>query len=94
MKLALPHMVRCALCAGTRDFCPALAALVGSVQNIFSHSTLQCINSFVPITQKDGQAVVPRRLSLNTVSVSGLLSNPSTLFRTLKNLEKGLNYLS
>jgi hypothetical protein len=30
-----PWLVRWAHCAGTRDFCPALAALVRSVQNIF-----------------------------------------------------------
>jgi hypothetical protein len=68
MKGALPYMVRCARRAGTRDFCPALAALVGSVQYIFfPHSTLQYFTSFV-ITQQAGQAVVPRRLSLNTHS--------------------------
>jgi hypothetical protein len=32
MKGVLPWLVRC---AGARDFCPALAALVNPVQNIF-----------------------------------------------------------
>jgi hypothetical protein len=37
----LPWLVHRARCAGTRDFCPALAALVSPVQNIlFHHRTL------------------------------------------------------
>jgi hypothetical protein len=41
MKGGLPWLVRLALRAGTKDFCPALAVLVGPVQNIFfSHRTL------------------------------------------------------
>jgi hypothetical protein len=35
MKGLLPWLVCWACHAGTRDFCSALAALVGSVQNIF-----------------------------------------------------------
>jgi hypothetical protein len=35
MKGVLPWLVHWARRAGTRDFCPALAALVGQVQNIF-----------------------------------------------------------
>jgi hypothetical protein len=34
MKGVLPWLVRWACWAGTRDFCPTLAALVGPVQNI------------------------------------------------------------
>jgi hypothetical protein len=34
MKGILPCLVRWARCAGTRDFCPALAFLLGPVQNI------------------------------------------------------------
>jgi hypothetical protein len=50
--------------AGTRDFYPALAALVGTIQNTgFPQGTL--ITSFVPIAQQGGQEVVPRRMSLN-----------------------------
>ncbi len=56
MKGVLPSLVRCARCAGTR--------LVGPVQNIFFPTT-HYFSSFVPITQKDRQAVVPGRLSLN-----------------------------
>ncbi len=41
MQEVLPWLVRWALRAGMRDFCPALAALVGPVQKIFfSHPTL------------------------------------------------------
>ncbi len=36
MKVVHPWLVRWSCPAGTRDFCPALAALVGQVQNIFS----------------------------------------------------------
>ncbi len=50
--------------SSTRDFCPALAAVVGPVKNI-SFLTLHYFTSFVPIAQQAGQAVVPRRLSLN-----------------------------
>ncbi len=35
MKGVLPWFIRWACCAGTRDFCSALAALVETVQNIF-----------------------------------------------------------
>ncbi len=35
-KGVLPWLVRWACRAGTRDFCPALAALVSTVQNIFT----------------------------------------------------------
>ncbi len=37
----LPWLVRWACCAGPRDFCPALSALVSPVQNVFfPHRTL------------------------------------------------------
>jgi hypothetical protein len=42
-----------ACCAGTRDFCFALAALVGPVQNIFFR-TVHFFNAFVPIAQQAG----------------------------------------
>jgi hypothetical protein len=64
MKWAFPCLVRWALLAGTGDFCPALAALVGPVQTIF-FLTVHSLNSFVPIVQQAGQAVVLCRLSLN-----------------------------
>ncbi len=52
-------------CNSTRDFCSALAAVVGPVQNIFS-SFVHYFNSFVPVTQQARQAVVLDRLSLST----------------------------
>jgi hypothetical protein len=58
MKEVLPWLVRWAL------LYPALAALVGPVQNMF-FLTVYYFNSFVPIAQQAGQAVVPVRLSLN-----------------------------
>ena len=51
--------------AETRDFCPALAALVGPVQNIFSSPSLQYFISFVPIAQQAGQAAVLGRLTIS-----------------------------
>jgi hypothetical protein len=50
--------------AGTRDFRPALAALVGPVQDII-FLTVHYFTSSVPIAQQAGQAVVHRHLSLN-----------------------------
>jgi hypothetical protein len=44
---ALSRLVRWALHTGKRDFCPALAALVGPVQNIF-FLTVHNFTSFVP----------------------------------------------
>jgi hypothetical protein len=44
-----PWLVRFVLRAGTKDFCPALAALVGPVQHIFLK--VHYLNSFVPIAQ-------------------------------------------
>jgi hypothetical protein len=69
MKGVLPWLVRWACCAGTRNFCPALAALVGPVQNIFSSPYAISINlSSSP--QQAGQAVVLGRLSLSNVSLA------------------------
>jgi hypothetical protein len=64
MKGVLPWLVRRACRAGTRDFCPALAALVGTVRNILFPQCALFI-SFVPIARKAGQAAVLGRLSLN-----------------------------
>jgi hypothetical protein len=59
----LPWLVRWPCRVRTRDFCVALAALVGPVQNIFS-SILYHFNSFVHIAQQSGQAAMLVRLSL------------------------------
>jgi hypothetical protein len=64
MTRVIPWLVPWALPVGTRDFCPALAALVGPVQNIFFLS-VHYFDSFVPIAQQAGEAVVQSRLSLN-----------------------------
>jgi hypothetical protein len=61
MKWVLSLLV---LWAPPEDFCPALAALVGPIKNIFN-LTVHCFTSFFPIAQQAGQAVVPRHLSLN-----------------------------
>jgi hypothetical protein len=57
MRGVLPWLVRWACHAGTRDFCLALAALVGPVQNIF-FLTVRYFNSFNSIAQQAYQAVV------------------------------------
>ncbi len=64
MKGELPWLVRWACCTGTRDFCPALAALVGPVQNI-TFLIAHYLSSFVPDAQQAGQPVMPGRLSLD-----------------------------
>jgi hypothetical protein len=65
MKWVLPWLDPWALGAGTRDFCPALATLVGRRPStkycFFPHLTLFHF-IFVPIAQQAGQAVVPSRL--------------------------------
>jgi hypothetical protein len=59
-------LARWACLAGTRDFCSALAALVGLVQNIFCTSPYTIsVPLFVPIDQQAGHAVVLGRLSLS-----------------------------
>jgi hypothetical protein len=63
IKGVLPWLVRWACRAGTRDFCPALAALVSPVQNITFFTAL-FFTILVPIAQQPGQAVVLGRLSL------------------------------
>jgi hypothetical protein len=49
---------------GTRDFCSALAALFGPVQNIF-FLTVHYFSSFFPIAQLARKAVALVRLSLS-----------------------------
>ncbi len=53
MKEVLSWLVRWARHAGTRDFYPALAALVSPVQNI---SPYTIFNLCIPIAQQPGQA--------------------------------------
>jgi hypothetical protein len=63
----MPWLIRWACRTGTcdfRDFCSALDALVGSIQNIF-FLVLHYLNSFAPLAQQAGQTVVLGRLSLS-----------------------------
>jgi hypothetical protein len=64
MTEVLPWLVRLGGRAGTRDFCSALAALVGPVQNI-CFLTVYYFNSFVPIAQQAGQVAVLGPLSFS-----------------------------
>jgi hypothetical protein len=64
MKGVIPWLVHWACRGGRRDFCFALAALVGPVENIF-FLTVQYFNYFFPIAQQAGQAAVLGRLSLS-----------------------------
>jgi hypothetical protein len=50
MKGVLPLLFSLALHAGIKEFCPALAALVGPVQKYF-FLTIHYLNSLVPIAQ-------------------------------------------
>jgi hypothetical protein len=63
MNGVLPWLVRWAIRVGTRVFCPTLAALVGPVDDIFFF-IVHYFNSFVPVAQQAGQAIVQGRLSL------------------------------
>jgi hypothetical protein len=68
MKEAFPWLIRWALRACTRDFHPAL--LLKSTQyKIFFFSPYH-FNSFVPIAQQGGQAVVLGCLSLTNTAVN------------------------
>jgi len=64
MRGVLPWLVRWTCRTGTRDFCPALAALVGPVENIY-FLTVRYFNFCVPIAQQARQAAVLDRLSLS-----------------------------
>ena len=64
MKVFLPLLVRWACRDGTRDFCFALAALVGPVPNIFC-LTSTLFQFFVPTTHQALHAVVLGHLSLS-----------------------------
>ncbi len=64
LNRVLTWLVRWSCRAGTRDFCPALAAPVGPVQNI-SFLAVHNFNSFVLIAKQAGQAAVLGRLSLS-----------------------------
>jgi hypothetical protein len=58
-EMVHPWLVRWACRASTRDFCSALAALK------YFFLAIQYFNSFVPISQQAGQAVVLGCLSLS-----------------------------
>ncbi len=64
IKGVLLWLVRWGCAADTRDFCPAFAALVDPVQNLF-FLTVHYFNSLVPIAQQAGQAAVLGRLSVS-----------------------------
>ncbi len=82
-----PFLVGSLAChASARDFCSDLAALVGSVKNIFL-LTVQNLNYFVPIAQQAGQAAVLGRLSLSEC-VPGYFSKVNSTL-----LEVNVNYI-
>jgi hypothetical protein len=64
MKGILSWLIPCTRRAGTRDYYPALATLVSTVQNIFFPSPVHYFTLCDPISQLPGQAVVQGRLSL------------------------------
>ncbi len=63
-KGVLPWLVRWACRAGTREFCSALAALVGPVQNVIFLTVHYSISIPLSIAQEVGQAVVLGGMSL------------------------------
>ncbi len=68
MRGVLPWLDRWACRAGTRDFCSALAALIGRVQNIV-FLNVHFFNFLVPIAQQARQAAVLDRQSLVHMSL-------------------------
>jgi hypothetical protein len=79
MKGVLPCLVNWACPAGTRDFCSALAALVGPVQNIFL--AVHYFNSFV-LLSPSMLGRQPCWVAYLLVSVSDLVSGSETYVRT------------
>ncbi len=68
-----PSLAGCWACrANSRDFCSALAAIVGPEQNIFK-------NSFVSIAQEAGQAAVLGCLSLGMSLCGGNIGEQQVL---------------
>jgi len=65
MKGAFPWLVCWAPCAGTRNFYPAMAALVRPSTNIFSSPYTFSLYLSPSPSELAGQAVVPCRLSFN-----------------------------
>ncbi len=60
MKGVLPWLEHCACLVSKRDFCSALAALVGPVQNIFLHRTMfQCLCAHRPASWAGSRAGSP-----------------------------------
>ncbi len=64
IKGVLSWLARWACRTSTRDFCSALAAIVGPVQNIFLITVLY-FNAFVPSAQEAGQPAVLGSLPLS-----------------------------
>jgi hypothetical protein len=67
MKGVLSWLVCWACGGGTRDFCSALAALIGPVLNIFFLAVCY-FDALFPIAQQAGEAAVLGSLSLVCVS--------------------------
>jgi len=65
MNGVLSCLVCCVCRSDTRDFCPALAALKLAQDKIIFFITVQYFNSFFPIAQQAGQAVVLDHQSLS-----------------------------
>ncbi len=87
MKGVLPWLVRWACHASTRDFCSALAALVGKILIFFFPHRIYYFNSFDTIAQQAGQVVV--LLAYLLVCVHGVVIFGSGLGNCGKRLING-----
>ncbi len=67
MKGVLPWLIHWACCAGTRDFCPALAGVLKSASIKYFFLTGHYSSSIVPFAQQVGHAFVLHSLSLYMV---------------------------
>jgi hypothetical protein len=81
MKGALPWLVHWARHAGTRDVCPALAALVGQVQNfLFCHRTLfHFLRPYHPANWAGSRAATPVYLCVSLCFINGKSYRYSTV---------------
>ncbi len=79
MKGVLPWLVRWTCRTGTRDFCPALAALVGPVENIY-FLIIHYFNFFCPHRPASYACRQPCWIACLLVCVSGYTHTPHTHF--------------
>jgi hypothetical protein len=79
MKGVLPWLVHWAHCAATRDFCPALDAQIGPVQNIFFFLTRETRDHPSLSIERDGWPLLSVETEPNRDSRSSYKRGPSVV---------------